>query len=351
MQTLIQDVRFAMRMFRRRPAFMLSILTVLGFGIGSSTTIFSVVDGVLLKPLPYRDPENLVRIFGVWHHGSSEGISAPHFRESRSAGGVFESIAAAASTTPLVSLTAAGDPEQIVTRSISAGFFSTLGVQPLLGREFRPEEEVFKGPRAVLLSFDLWQRQYAGETKIVGRALKVNNYPYTIVGVMPPVFNFLGAADLFTPLQQNPYQDSRSARTLVMIGRLKAGATLQQAQQQLDSFALNQQAGYPGEETGWSAAAMPLTDEVVRDVKPALTMLVGAVALVLLVASSNVAGMMLSQTTRRTAEISLRHSLGASKTRVLRQLLTESLTLALAGGALGCLLAIGGVEVIKRFGL
>jgi putative ABC transport system permease protein len=350
LETLEQDVRFAFRTFRRRPGFAVSALTVLAFGVGSSTAIFSVVNGVLLTPLPYRDPGRLVRIFGAWEHGSREGISPPDFADYRDQTTAFESVAAATNSTPLLNLKATGEPEQVPSRSVTSGFFSTLGIQPVVGREFSRDEERWNGPRVAILSYGLWQRRFGGDPAVVGGPLTINSLPYTIVGVVPPFFNFLGSAELFTPVQPNPVPAMRESRIFVMIGRLRAGVDTARAQNELDVLADRLRAAYPKFDHGWSATAAPLTNEVVRDVKPALLMLLAAVGLVVLLVSANVAGLMLAHTASRRAEISLRLSLGASRGRIIRQLMTESLTLAIVGGALGCAVGYWSVQLLKRFG-
>lgn len=214
------------RTFLGRPGFTLCVLAILGFGIGSSTAIFSIVNGVLLTALPYRAPQNLVRIFGSWEHGPEEGISPPDFADYRRRNTAFESVAGASNFTPLLNLKAVGDPEQVRSRTITAGFFSTLGIQPLLGREFRREDEAWKGPSVAILSYGLWQRQYGGNPSVVGGPLTINGVSYTVVGVLPPFFNFLGSTDIFTPMQYSPVPGMRSVRTLVMIGRLKSESNL-----------------------------------------------------------------------------------------------------------------------------
>src|SRR5580658_8061364 len=173
-EAALQDGRFGIRTFRKRPGFTLSVLAILAFGVGSATAIFSIVNGVLLTALPYRTPGNLVRIFGTWEHGSREGISPPDFMEYRQRNTSFESMAGASISTPLLNLKAAGDPEQVRSRNVTAGFFSTLGIRPILGREFGREDETWKAPAVAILSYGLWQRQYGGKASVVGGALAIN---------------------------------------------------------------------------------------------------------------------------------------------------------------------------------
>jgi len=350
LEASVQDIRFAARTFRKQPGFTFSVLAVLASGIAAATAIFSVVNGVLLTPLPYRAPESLVRIFGTWEHGSREGISPPNFSDYREQNNSFESIAGVSIATPLLNLKAAGEPEQVRGRNVTAGFFATLGVQPLLGREFRRADEAWKGPAAVILSYDLWQHQYGAKTSVLGEHLNINGVPHTVVGVLPPFFNFLGSTDLFTPVQYNPVPGMRSARILIVIGRLKVGSDLQRAQSELDILARVLREEHSQFNRGWSARAAPLTDEVVRDVRNGLQMLLGAIGLVILLVSASIASMMLSHAAGRQSEISVRLALGASRSRLVRQLITESMLLALTGGVIGCVLGYWCLEFIKRFG-
>jgi predicted permease len=350
LETLRQDIRFGIRTFRRRPGFTFCVLAILAAGVGSTTVVFSIVNGVLLTALPYRTPENLVRIFGTWERGSREGVSPPDFVDYRERNTSFESVAAASNSTPLLNLKAVGDPEQVRSRNVTAGFFSTLGIQPLLGREFRREDETWKGPAVAILSYGLWQREYGGNPAIVGGPLTINGAPYTVVGVLPPFFNFLGPTDIFTPVQYNPAPGMRSARILIMAGRLKAGSDLRRAQIELDLIGRRLQKDHSQFDRGWSVTAAPLTDEVVKDARPGLVMLIGAIGLVILLVSASIASMMLSHAASRQTESSVRIALGASRARVMRQLITESLLLALTGGAIGCAVACWGVEMIRRFG-
>jgi predicted permease len=348
LESSLQDARFAMRTFSKRPGFTLTVLTILALGIGSATAIFSIVNGVLLTALPYRTPSKLVRIYGAWEHGSREGISPPDFADYRQRATTFESLAGASITTPLLNLKAVGDPEQVRSRNVTAGFFSTLGVRPLLGREFKTQDEVWKAPPVAILSYGLWQRQYGGRASVVGEHLAINAVSYEVVGVLPPFFNFLGSTDLFTPIQYNPAPGMRSARILIVIGRLRS--TLSSAQSELDLLSRRLQTEYAQFDRGWSAASSPLTDEVVKDVRVGLEMLLGAIALVILLVSASIASMMLSHAASRQSEICVRVALGASGARLIRQLITEGLLLTLFGGALGCLVGYFGIELIKQFG-
>jgi predicted permease len=347
-ESSLQDARFAIRTFSKRRGFTLTVLAILALGIGSATAIFSIVNGVLLTALPYRAPAKLVRIYGAWEHGSREGVSPPDFVDYRQRNTTFESLAGASISTPLLNLKAVGDPEQVRSRNITAGFFSTLGIQPLFGREFTLQDEIWKAPPVAILSYGLWQRQYGGRASVVGEHLAINGVSYAVVGVLPPFFNFLGSTDLFTPIQYNPVPGIRSARILIVIGRLKSD--LPSAQSELDVLSRRLQTEYSQFDRGWSAVAAPLTDEVVKDVRVGLKMLLAAIALVILLVSASIASMMLSHAASRQSEISMRMALGASRARLIRQLITEGLLLALFGGAGGCVVGYFGVELIKQFG-
>src|SRR5262245_25372333 len=312
------DLRFGARTFARRPGLTVTMLAVWVSGVGSTTAIFSVVNGVLLTPLPYPQPDRLVRVFGVWEHGSREGISPPDFSDYRDRARTFEHLAAAGNSTPLLNLKAAGEPEQVPSRAITSGFFATLGVTPLLGREFLPEDEAWKGPRSAILTDGLWQRQFGGDPMVVGRAIRINGLSYTVVGIVPAFFNFLGAAELFTPLQSNPVPAMRGIRTLSVVGRLKDAVTIQQADTELTALAKALQMEHGTWDRGWSAAAAPLTTEVVKDVRPGLVMLLVAVGCVALLMATNVAGLMLSHAASRQAEFAVRLSMGASRWRIAR---------------------------------
>src|SRR5712691_3116678 len=269
-ETLAQDFRFAFRTFRRRSGLAFAALSILAFGIGSSTAIFSVVNGVLLNPLPYREPQRLVRLFGVWEQGAREGISPPDFLDYRSRTRLFESLAAASNFTPLLNLKGNGAPEQTQSRNVTAGFFRTLGIQPLLGREFNTEEEAWKGPKAAILSYGLWQRQFGGDPTVAGRPIAINGVLHTIVGVTPRFYNFLGPTELFTPAQSNPVPEMRGIRTMIVIGRLKPAVSSSSAQSELDILSRELQRENPRFDRGWSIQGVSLTDEVVNGVRPAL---------------------------------------------------------------------------------
>jgi putative ABC transport system permease protein len=348
LESSVQDVRFGIRTFLRRPAFTFSVLAIMALGIGSATVVFSIVNGVLLIPLPYRAPANLVRIFGAWEHGSTEGISPPDFADYRSQNTSFESMAGASIATPLLNLRGTGDPEQVRSRQITSDFFSTLGIRPMLGREFRAEDEIWKGPPVAILSYGLWQRQFGGNASVVGKPLRINGQSYTVVGVMPPFFNFLGSTDVFTPLQSNPVPGMRSARILIVIGRLRTD--LRTAQIDLDALGRRLRAEQSQFDRGWSVVAAPLTNDIVKDVRAGLLMLLGAIGLAILLVSASIASMMLSHAASRQTEISVRLALGATRGRLVRQLLTESLLLAAVGGAVGCAVGYAGLELVKNFG-
>src|SRR5262249_40041072 len=252
--------------------------------------------------------------------------------------------------TPLLNLKGVGEPEQVRSRNITSGFFATLGVPILLGREFSSQEEAWQGPKVAILSYGLWQRQFGGDPKVVGGPLTINGLPYTVVGVLPPFYDFLGATELFTPMQPSLAPEMRGIRTLIPIGRNRKGVDIKTAQNELDAISRQLDEQYPKYDLGWSVKGAPLTHEVIKDVKAALLMLIGAVTVVVLLVSANVASLMLSQTAGRRAELSIRMSLGASGARIARQLITESLMLSLAGGALGCALGYLEIQFIKRFG-
>jgi len=321
---------------------------MLMLGIGASTSVFSVVNGVLLTPLPYIDADRLVRIYGVWPQGNHEGTSPLDFADYRQRSTTFSSVGAAGNFSPLLNFTGSGEPEQVRGRNCTSGYFRTLGVPMLYGREFIAQEEARNGPRVVILSYGLWQRRFGGDPSVVDKTATINFAPNTIVGVLPPYFDFLGSADAWTPFQIQPIPEVRAGRILVMIGRLKPGIDLRRAQAETSGLASQLEAENPKFNKGWKVALAPLSSAVVSGVRPALLILLGAVGFVLLIVSSNIANLMLSMAAARQGEMAVRTSLGAGPFRMFRQLMTESLVLALLGGGLGCLFAVWGIQLLKN---
>ncbi len=350
MKTIWQDLHFALRMLRKRPGFTAAAVIALALGIGANTAIFSVVNSVLLRPLGYKEPERLVTIGHSYPKlDLIASVSAPGYIDYRDQTSAFEEIAASSNAN--YNLTDGGEPERVQGRRVTANFFPLLGVAPALGRPFLAEEDKPEASRVAILSHGLWQRRFGGDPQIVNRTITLNNESYTVVGLMPMEFRF-GRDELWTPIAFTPEQlanDRRGNEYLGVIARLKQGVTIEKAQAELDFIArrimeANPEA-YPAD-SGWGVKLKSLNEEIVGNVRPALLVLLGAVGFLLLIACSNVANLMLARAAARGREIAIRTALGASRLRIVRQLLTESLLLALVGGTAGLLLAVWGIDLL-----
>jgi putative ABC transport system permease protein len=349
--TFIQDVRYGLRSFLKKPGFTLTAVIALALGIGANTAIFSVIDAVLLRSLEYRDPD---RITIVWERSLKGGrsqnfVSPANFLDWKKQSSSFEQFAASWDTR--ANLASGGEPEEIQVQRVSADFFSVLGVAPEFGRSFVREEEAPGTESVVILGHDLWQRRFAGNPSIVGQTVTMSGKNWTVIGVMPPGFHFLNPqVKAWMPLQFEPGTEWRkSGRFLRSVARLKQGVTLQQAQAELDGIAKQLESAYPDYNQGWGVNLLPIHEQVVGDVRPVLLVLLAAVAFVLLIACANVANLLLSRAASRQKELALRAALGADRIRLIRQMLTESLLLALIGGAVGVLLAYWGIQLLVAF--
>ena len=342
---MFQDLRYGVRMLLKNPGFTAVVVATLALGIGANAALFSVVNGVLLNPLPYPQPEQLITLHQSKPNFETGAIPYPNFQDWQKENQTFSAMAISRGSD--FSLIGTGEAERVGGRWVSADFFSVLGVKPALGRSFAPgEDERGAGP-VVLISADLWQRKFGVAPDVLGKSLTLDDKSYTIVGVLPASFNLVRGADVYLPIGQwnTPALRNRSAGLgLHGIGRLKPGVTLAQAQADLDRVMRNLAAAYPDANRGHGASLIPLKERMVGDVRLILWMLLGAVGFVLAVACVNVSNLLLARSTGRTREFAIRAALGAGQWRLLRQLLTESMLLALAGGGLGLLLAALGTR-------
>lgn len=347
METLLKDIRFGIRNLLKHPTFAATALLTLAIGIGANTTIFSFVNGILLRPLPYPESERLVVIneSALKRGIPSMSISFPNFLDWRGQNHVFEDISAFG-TSSSFSLTGAGEPERLRGASVSQGTFEVLRVAPILGRTFTAEEDRPKEDGVVIFGHDLWQRRFAGNAQVVGQKVIINNRPRTVIGVMPPAFKFPENAELWVPLGLDTTMFTRTDHGLGSIARLKDGVSLVQAQSEMDVIARRIEEQNPVTNEGLGVVVTSLHEVLTGDYRKALLILLGVVGFVLLVASANVANLMLARTSARQKEFAVRSALGASRWRIIRQTLTESLLISLLGAGLGLMLATWGIKLV-----
>ena len=348
-----QDMRYALRMFGKNPAFTLIAVIALALGIGANSAIFSVVDAILLRPLPFKNPERLVMIWeNATHLGFPKNTPSPaNFLDWQKQSTVFEGMAAFAERS--FNLTGAGEPERLDGRRVSANLFDVLGVTAIVGRTFVPQEDQ-PGTKVAILDEGLWKRRFGGNPGVIGQAITLNGESYTVVGVVRSTVRLPSFGkwrdQLWVPLAF-PAEEAagRGNHFLEVIARLKAGVTLAQAQAEMQTIMARLAQEYPVYNTRIGAVVRPLHEEIVGDIKPALLILLGAVVFVLLIACANVANLLLARAAVRQKEIALRLALGADRARLTKQLLVESITLSLLGGMVGLGFAYAGLNMLSRF--
>jgi predicted permease len=361
MSILLQDVRYGLRQMRKSPVFTIVVAATLALAIGANTAMFSVVHGVLLRPLPFAEPG---RLYTLWERNLKMGYeqnppAAANFRDWRDRNRVFAQLAAF-DASQTFDLSGNDMPERVDGAAVSPGLFELLGVAPLTGRTFSSLEGQLGQERVALLSYGLWQHRFKADPSIVGKPITVDGRSFTVIGVMPNHFQFPGdtgtvlniftapAAQLWVPLALGPQAwNTRSSHYLQVVGRLKPGITPDQAQAQMNSIEEEIVREYPHEYVGSDVKLVPLHAQVVGSFRPALLVLLGAVAFVLLIACTNVANLLLVRGTRRQREVAIRSALGAKRSHIIRQLVTESMALAVAGGILGVLVAFWGIRLLR----
>jgi predicted permease len=348
METLLQDLRYGLRMLAKSPGFTAIAILTLALGIGANTALFSVVNGVLLNPLAYPHSEQLVAVYGKTPGFARASISYPNFLDWQRGTRTFSSMALYRNEP--YNLTGTGETELVGGTMISAAFFPTLGVTPMLGRNFRTDDDRAGAAPVVMLGGGLWKRKFGSAPDVVGKSIVLNGASYTIVGVVPPSFNFYGSErDLYTPVGQwtdASFLDRRIEVSARAIGRLKPGIALTQAQADMDAISQNLAAAYPEADKDIGLSLVSMKQDIVGNVQPFLIVLLAAVGFLLLIACANVANLLLARSMGRSREFAIRAALGANNRRVIRQLLTESILLAGFGGALGLLLAFWGTKAV-----
>jgi predicted permease len=353
MSGVFQDIRYASRQIRKAPGFAAVAVVTLALGIGANTAIFSVVNGVLLRPLPLQDADRLVRLWHVPPQKSFPGIptfsvSPANYLDWQSQNHVFEQMAIYGYSG--FTMTDGDKPEQVDASAVSATFFSTLGVKPIIGRVLTPDEDQQGRSNVVVLSYRLWQQHFGSNREVIGHHITLDGANYLVAGVMPENFRFPDFAQMWTPIAWTDQDKTiRGNHNYMVVARLRPDADVKQAQAEMNTISSRLEQQYPTDDKGWGAVVLPLHDDLVSDVRPALLVLLGAVGFILLIACVNVTNLSLARIFSRQKEIAIRTAMGASSIRIVRQIVSESMLLALLGGALGLTYAHFGIRLIMNF--
>src|SRR6266436_5559222 len=344
METLIKDIRYGVRSLLARPGFTALAIFTLALGIGACTAIFSVVDGVLLRPLPYPHPEQIVQLREINSAGRQIAFAEPNFRDVRSRSRAFEAIAQF--NGELTTVTGGSEPVRAPVIVVSADFFRVLGTKPLVGRSFLPEESKPGGTPAAVVSYGFWQRLLGGKTDLTGTTLRLMDQTVTVVGVMPADFAFPQNAEVWIPRELFPQEISRSAHNWSVVARLRPGIKTEQANAEVSAIGKELKQEYSKDMDAVNFTVVPQQEYMVGNVRGALVMIFVAVGFLLAVACANVANLLLAQVTARQREFAVRSALGATRLHLARQFITENLLMTLAAGALGVLLSFWGVDLL-----
>ncbi|HUK18940.1 MAG TPA: ABC transporter permease, partial [Bryobacteraceae bacterium] len=350
MQFFWQDLRYGFRALLRNPGFSAVAIVALALGIGPNSAIFTVVNAVLLKPLPIPEPNRVVMIWQTLLKSGFDQlpVSADDYLDWKRQARSFENMSAAFAIPEYgLNISGAGEPERVLAALGSKEFLPVLGIKPVVGRNFLPEEDRPGGPPAVVISHALWERRFHSDPSAVGKTLTVNGVPRTIVGVAPHHLGDMVAADLWLPTAINPNHSERRSHNYGIVARLKRGVTVEQARAEMTMIAQRLEQEYPATNTGWGVRLFPMAEMYSGRIRPVLLVLLGAVGLLLLIACANLANLLLARAATRQKEIAIRGALGAGRLRIVRQLLTESLVLAFAGGSLGLVLAAWSVRLLR----
>ena len=353
MDTVLSDLRYAFRMLGRNPGFTAVAVLTLALGIGANTTMFGVVNATLLKPLPFPDSEKLVMVWQgqVKDPKNLNIVSLPNYRDWLDQNRVFEDIALFDSAGKGYNLSGGSEPEQVSGVRVTASFFPVLGVAPLMGRTFLPEEEIAGRDREVVLSHGLWSRRYGADPAIVGKTVTIDSQEFTVVGVMPKHFEFQfwsGPRQLWVPAGYTQGDQDRDSNSFLSFARLKPGVTIDQAGAEMETIGRRLAAQYPRENPGGTVRLQLMREAGITGLRPALLTLLAVVGFVLLIACANVANLLLARSATRHKELAIRSAIGAGRGRIVRQLLTESVLLSLLGGASGLLLAIWTTRLLPQ---